>query len=149
MKINWGTGIAIAIALFMGFILFFVLSVQSNHKYDNELVVEEYYKQERVLQSKIDKQENAVALNHNVAVANTAEGVTITFPPAFDFKEIKGKVSLYRPSSRELDFEVPISLSSPYMLIPKNALTGGRWDITIDWSYQGKGYLSSEKLVVK
>ena len=56
MKINWGTGIVIAIVLFMGFILFFVLSVQANHKYDNELVVEEYYKQERVLQKKIDKE---------------------------------------------------------------------------------------------
>jgi hypothetical protein len=29
MKINWGTGIAIAIALFMAFILYFVIKVQS------------------------------------------------------------------------------------------------------------------------
>jgi hypothetical protein len=36
MKINWGTGIAIAIALFMAFILYFVIKVQSNSKYDNE-----------------------------------------------------------------------------------------------------------------
>lgn len=149
MKINWGTGIVIAIAFFMGFILFFVLSVQANHKYDNELVVEEYYKQERVLQKKIDKEENAVALINKVTVTNTAEGVTIAFPPAFDHTEIKGKVSFYRPSGRGLDFEVPISLSSPYMLVPKRALAGGRWDITIDWTHQGKGYLSSEKLTVK
>ena len=149
MKINWGTGIVIAIVLFMGFILFFVMSVQANHKYDNELVVEEYYKQERVLQKKIDKEENSVALTHNVAVANTAQGLIITFPQGFNIHGIKGKVSLYRPSSRGLDFEIPISLSAPYMLIPKSALAGGRWDITIDWSYQGKGYLSSEKLVIK
>ena len=149
MKINWGTGIVIAIVLFMGFILFFVLSVQANHKYDNELVVEEYYKQERILQKKIDKEENSVALTHNVAVANTAQGLIITFPQGFNNHKIKGKVSLYRPSSRGLDFEIPISLSAPYMLIPKSALAGGRWDITIDWSYQGKGYLSSEKLVIK
>jgi len=149
MKINWGTGIVIAIVLFMGFILFFVMSVQANHKYDNELVVEEYYKQERVLQKKIDKEENAIALTHNVAVANTAQGLIITFPQGFNIQEIKGKVSLYMPSSRGLDFEIPISLSAPYMLIPKSALAGGRWDITIDWSYRGKGYLSSEKLVIK
>ena len=149
MKINWGTGIVIAIALFMGFILFFVLSVQANHKYDNELVVEEYYKQERVLQKKIDKEENTAALVTKVAIANTPEGIIITFPQGFDYKTIKGKVSLYRPSSRGLDFEIPISLSAPYMLIPKSALAGGRWDITIDWSYQGRGYLSSEKLKIK
>jgi hypothetical protein len=52
MKINWGTGIAIAIALFMAFILYFVIKVQSNSKYDNELVVEEYYKHDAVLSKK-------------------------------------------------------------------------------------------------
>ena len=38
MKINWGTGIVIAFGLFMIFILSFVYKVQSNQKYDNELV---------------------------------------------------------------------------------------------------------------
>ena len=46
MKINWGTAIVIAFAVFMIFILSFVFKVQSNHKYDNELVVEDYYKKE-------------------------------------------------------------------------------------------------------
>ena len=40
MKINWGTGIVIAFAIFITFILYFVFSVQSNSKYDNELVYE-------------------------------------------------------------------------------------------------------------
>lgn len=149
MKINWGTGIAIAIVLFMGFILFFVFSVQVNHKYDNELVVEEYYKQERVLQKKIDKEENAAALITKVLVKNTNEGIIITFPKEFDAKYITGKVSLYRPSSRGMDFEIPISLSAPYMLIPKSNLAGGRWDITIDWKYKGTGYLNTKVLTVE
>jgi nitrogen fixation protein FixH len=148
MKINWGTGIVIAIVLFMSFILFFVLSVQANHKYDNELVVEEYYKQERVLQKKIDKEENAVALTNKLQIDTTATGIRITFPKEFDATKIKGKVSLYRPSSRGLDFEIPISLSTPYMLIPKSALAGGRWDITIDYNYNGKGYLTTKSLTV-
>mgnify|MGYP006208917377 CR=1 FL=1 len=38
MKINWGTGIVIAFGLFMTFILYFVFEVQSNSKYDNDLV---------------------------------------------------------------------------------------------------------------
>jgi nitrogen fixation protein FixH len=149
MKINWGTGIVTAIVLFMGFILFFVVSVQVNHKFDNELVVEEYYKQERMLQKKIDKEQNAMALSNKVSVASTVKGIIITFPQGFDYTTIKGKVSLYRPSGRGLDFETPISLSGPYMLIPKHILAGGRWDITIDWNYQGKGYLNSERLVIK
>jgi hypothetical protein len=149
MKINWGTGIAIAIVLFMGFILFFVLSVQANHKYDNELVVEEYYKQERVLQKKIDKEENTAKLIHKLTITNTLQGIIVVFPQGFDISKIRGKISLYRPSEKKSDFERHISLSAPYMLIPKSALATGRWDITVDWTYNGEEYLSSERLNVK
>ena len=48
---------------------------------------------------------------------------------------------------KKLDFEIPISLSSPYLLIPKSNLIGGRWDISVDWSYEGKEYLSKETIL--
>lgn len=144
MKINWGTGIVIAFALFMSFILFFVFKVQSNSKYDNELVVEEYYKKELVAQQDLDREQNAYDLNSKVIIKTTAEGISIDFPADFDYKNIKGMVSLYRPSNQKLDFEIPISLSSPHLLIPKSNLVGGRWDITIDWIYKDKKYLSKE-----
>ena len=66
MKINWGTGIVIAFGLFMTFILYFVFKVQSDSKYDNELVVEEYYKQEIGFQKEIDKKQNAQNLAEKV-----------------------------------------------------------------------------------
>ncbi|MES2486073.1 MAG: FixH family protein [Bacteroidota bacterium] len=146
MKINWGTGIVVAFALFMSFILFFVFRVQSDHKYDNELVVEEYYKQERGLEAELGKEQNAAALEHKVTVETTKEAIKIIFPEGFDVKNIKGKVSLYRPSDRGLDFDLPLNLSTPYMLIPKSKLAGGRWDITINWQYEGKGYINKEML---
>ncbi|MCO6149218.1 FixH family protein [Flavobacterium sp. NRK1] len=141
MKINWGTGIVIAFLMFISFILFFVFKVQSDSKYDNELVVEEYYKQERGLEALLDREQNAADLKDKLQIDNSnADVIKIVFPKEFDFKNIKGKVSLYRPSDRKLDFETPISLSASYLLIPKSDLAGGRWDITIDWQYNGKGY---------
>ena len=146
MKINWGTGIIIAFAVFMAFIMFFVFKVQSNSFYDNELVVEEYYKQERVLQSQLDKEQNAVSLVHKVYVQDIGKEIRIDFPEEFDGSKITGKVSLYRPSSQKLDFEIPISLSAHHLLIPKSDLAGGRWDITVNWQYNGKGYINKEML---
>ncbi len=142
MKINWGTGIVIAFGLFIIFILSFVYKVQSNQKYDNELVTKDYYKQEATVQGDIEKQENANALTNKVTIEKTAEGVKIQFPADFDYSKINGKVSLYRPSSQKLDFEIPISLSSPHLLIPKSNLAGGLWDISIDWEYDGVKYLN-------
>lgn len=148
MKINWGTGIVIAFALFMAFILFFVFKVQSDSKYDNELVVEEYYKQERTLQAQLDKEQNAALLEQELAIENNADTIKIIFPEGFSIDKIKGKVSLYRPSDRKLDFEIPISLSTPHLLIPKSAMAGGRWDITIDWEYDGTGYINKKTLTL-
>ncbi|MEN9336275.1 MAG: hypothetical protein RLZZ500_1262 [Bacteroidota bacterium] len=147
MKINWGTGIVIAFALFMSFILFFVFRVQSNSKYDNELVVEKYYLKEQTFERDLEKENNALSLQEKVQCTKTEEGIDITFPKAFDFGKINGKVSLYRPSSQQLDFEIPISLSSPHLLIPKSSLTDGRWDITINWNCDGVGYISKETVI--
>ena len=149
MKINWGTGIVIAFGLFIIFILSFVYKVQSNQKYDNELVTKDYYKKEALVQGDIEKQENANALTNKVTIEKTAEGMKIQFPADFDYSKINGKVSLYRPSSQKLDFEIPISLSSPHLLIPKSNLTDGLWDISIDWEYDGVKYLNKHSFRIE
>jgi nitrogen fixation protein FixH len=148
MKINWGTGIVIAFALFMAFILYFVFEVQSNSKYDNDLVVEEYYKHDAQFGKEMQRSQNAQDLADKPKVVVTPEGVVITFPDAFVPNKIKGSVSLYRPSNKKLDFEVPISLSSPTLLIPKKSLVGGRWDINMEWQYEGKSYLTKETIYI-
>ncbi|PZR09474.1 MAG: cytochrome C oxidase Cbb3 [Flavobacterium psychrophilum] len=149
MKINWGTGIVIAFALFMSFILFFVFRVQSDSKYDNELVVEDYYKQERILQDVLNREENAAQLQQKVKIEDTQEGILISFPEDFDPKDIKGKVSLYRPSDQKLDNQLQIALSTSNLLIPKSDLAGGRWDIIAEWQYHGKSYLNKQMLIVE
>lgn len=148
MRINWGTGILISFALFMGFILFFVFRVQSDSKYDNELVVEDYYKQERVLQSRLDKEQNAANLKQQLTISTSGDTIKIHFPDEFDPKKISGKVSLYRPSSQKLDFELPISTSTAYLLLPANDLPAGRWNIIIDWQYEGQEYRNTEMLIL-
>ncbi len=146
IKINWGTAIVIAFALFMSFILFFVFRVQSDSKYDNELVTDEYYKKEATVQSDINSEQNAKALSQKLTISNTTEGIVISFPKDLDFKKIEGKVSLYRPSNKKLDFVNPITLSNSDLLIPKNNLVGGLWDIAVEWTYEGKSYLNKEQL---
>jgi len=146
MKINWGKGIVIAIALFMCFILYFVVKVQSDTQYDNEMVTEQYYKKEKLVQGNIESIQNANSLTEKVAITKTVNGVVVNFPKEFDYSKIKGKVSLYRPSNQKLDFEIPISLSGFDLLIPKNNLVDGLWGISIAWEYEGKSYLNKEEI---
>ncbi|TRX16386.1 FixH family protein [Flavobacterium franklandianum] len=147
--INWGTGIVIAFALFISFILYFVFSVQSNSKYDNELVVEEYYKHDAKFGDEMIRIQNAQDLPQKPIISSTNEGITVVFPDVFVPKEIKGKVSFYRPSDKKFDFIVPISLSNSTLNIAKEKLLGGRWDINMEWQYEGKQYLTKETIYIK
>ena len=140
---NWGKGITIALVAFIGFIVFLGVTLMSKNV---DLVAEDYYQQELKVQGNIEKKQNANALEQKVKISKSVEGITIEFPSDFDFQAIKGKVSLYRPSNQKLDFEIPISLSTSHLLIPKSNLVGGLWDITIEWEYNEVDYLNKESV---
>lgn len=147
MKINWGYGIVIAIVLFVSFILYFVINVQSDSKYDNDLVVEEYYKYDANFSEEMKRIQSAQDLTKKPVVKNASEGITIIFPQEFNPKNIKGKVLFYRPSDKKFDFEVPISGST--INVPKSKLLGGRWNINMEWQYEGKEYLTKEIIYIE
>ena len=149
MKINWGTGIVIAFALFMSFILYFVFEVQSNSKYDNDLVVEEYYKHDSHFQDEMARIQNAHDLQQRPSITYTENGVKISFPATFENDKIKGNVSLYRPSNKKFDFNTQIALTNSSLLIPQKKLIKGRWDVNMEWEYKGTKYLSKEVIYVK
>jgi nitrogen fixation protein FixH len=149
IKFNWGTGIVIAFGLFMTFILYFVVEVQSNSKYDNDLVVEEYYKHDARFGEEMQRSQNAQNLAQKPTIVLTSEGAEIRFPATFVPNKIKGIVSLYRPSNKKFDFEIPISISESTLLIPKKSLIDGRWDINMEWQYEGKAYLTKEIIYIR
>ncbi|MTE27436.1 FixH family protein [Winogradskyella ouciana] len=147
MKINWGTAIVIAFVAFIAFILYFVINMSTDDKYDHDLVVEDYYKQELQFQSDIDKETNARKLATNISWNKTTEGIVIVFPKQMDFEAIEGSVFLYRPSNKQLDFETPISLSDHNLLIPDKRLLDGRWNIKVDWTYKNTAYLYKKEIL--
>lgn len=149
MKINWGTAIVIAFAIFISFILYFVIHVQSDSKYDNELVVEEYYKHDAKFGDEMARIQNAQDLAQKPVITNSSEGITIVFPDVFVPKNIKGKVAFYRPSNKKFDFEIPISLSGSSLNVSKKMLLGGRWNINMEWQYEGKQYLTKEVIYIE
>jgi len=136
MKINWGVGIVIAFGLFITFILYFVVMVQSDSKYDNDLVVEEYYKHDAKFGDEMARIQNVEDLAQKPTINIVSNGVEIV-------------VSLYRPSNKKLDFQIPISLSdATTLLIPIKSLVGGRWGVNMEWQYDGKSYLSKETIYI-
>ena len=146
MKINWGTAIVIAFVLFISFILFFVVRMSMDNRSNHDLVTEEYYKAELGYQKEIDAENNANENLVKLQVKKTAEGLKVEFPEKVDFKKVKGKISLYRPSNKHLDFDLVLNLSNAHLLIPDKRLLDGRWDIKVFWEYEGQEYLHKESI---
>ncbi|MFK5878406.1 MAG: FixH family protein [Flavobacteriaceae bacterium] len=139
MKINWGTGIVIAMVLFMSFIAFFVIkSFDSDNKHF--LVDEEYYKSELKYQEEIDKQENTKTLSSKVVILKTATGYVIEFPEEIN-EDTTGTISFLRPSSKVLDFEIPIAIIDNKMSFEHENLVSGNWNIRIDFKSNSEEYL--------
>jgi hypothetical protein len=146
MKINWGTGIIIAFVAFISVIMYFVINMNINKKYDYDLVTEDYYKKELEFQNDINKETNSKTLEVNINWKKTNEGILIEFPETLNKEKITGKVFLYRPSNKQFDFETTISLSNHNLLIPDKRLLDGRWNIKVDWQYNGKSYLYKKEI---
>tara|TARA_R110002049_G_scaffold304783_1_gene500371 strand:+ start:1056 stop:1502 length:447 start_codon:yes stop_codon:yes gene_type:complete len=146
MKFNWGTGIVLAFIGFISFIMYFIITMNVDKKYSHDLVSEDYYADELAYQDDINKLTNANNLNQNISYKKSDEGLIINFPDDIDYKKITGKVFLYRPSNKQLDFDTAISLSKPYLLIPDNRLVDGRWNIKIDWKLNNQSYLYKETI---
>lgn len=150
MKFNWGTCIVIAFAVFMIFILQYVYKVQSNSNYDHELVTEDYYKKELNVDGERERKELANNLKNPIQFFDTKQGVIITFPDDFNYQDIKGTIALYRPSNEKLDFTMTIpTLVTNNLLIPKEKVASGIWQITVDWEYQNQKYLNQQALNIE
>lgn len=147
MKLNWGTSIVIAFLAFIAFIMYFVITITTNTEYDHDLVTEEYYKKELAFQDKLEKEQNTINSGYTIQHKKTAEGLQLIFPDRLTYSKIKGTVFLYRPSDKKLDFEIPFSLSGHHLLIPDKHLLDGRWNIAIEWTYQGNDYFIRKEIL--
>lgn len=141
MKLHWGTGIVLAFIGFISFILYFIITINVDDTFDTHLVTEDYYKAELTYQNDIDKLHNATNLSEDISYVRSVEGLVLKFPSDIDITKVTGNVFLYRPSNKQLDFETAISLSDHYLLIPDQRLVDGRWNIQVDWQYNGQSYL--------
>lgn len=139
MKINWGTGIVIAFALFMSFILYFVIksAAPENRYFFDE---EDYYKSSLKYQEVIDKLEKTKTLSTKVKITKSETGFILEFPKEIN-ENATGSVSFLRPSTKVLDFEIPLTIIDNKMSITHDNLVAGKWKITINFKSNSEEYL--------
>ena len=119
--------------------------MSTDHKFSHDLVTDNYYQKELEFQDQIDATKNAKLLEEDVEIVKSEKGLQIYFPKIFK-NEMEGKVFLYRPSNKQLDFEIPISITDNYLLVPEKSLLDGRWNISVKVTHNNKEYYFSEEI---
>lgn len=148
MKINWGAGIVIGMLLFMGFIMFLVITMTTDDKYSHDLVTEEYYERDLYYQNEIDAETNYRELGAQISGKRVEAGWELQFPSVIAEAKVNGRVVLYRPSNQKLDSELPLIMDAEgKMLIPADKLVDGIWKILIFWEQEKVPYLYKETIV--
>ncbi|GIM49189.1 hypothetical protein CAPN003_06410 [Capnocytophaga stomatis] len=149
MKIGWGTGIVIAFVIFIAFIMYFVVNMTINKKYDHDFVTEDYYKKELSYQNMMIKAKKTEEEQMTVQIKPSSEGITLIFPSKITEENVAGTVSFYRPSDQKRDFRIPLQLKNKQMLIPINVLSKGRWNVEVNYTFNKNEYISIKNITIE
>lgn len=136
-RISWGTGIVIAIIIFVVVVLAQTIYLM-NQKVD--LVEEDYYKKGIEYQKDIDVQKKSRELSEQIRFDFNGQYLIVDFPKELSESKLSGEILLYRPSDSGLDIKLPVSTDSLSQIIPVSNLKKGFWRVKLKWQYDGQDY---------
>lgn len=147
-KFNWGTGIALAVVIF----IIATLSVVSYLiSLDFFLVSNDHYEKGVEYQETIDQKNRAENLKQPLVVLFDEPTVSIKllFPKEFVQDTLKGSVTFYRPNDPSLDKIYPLNLNSEGLqVIPVQDFEKGRWKLTVRWESDSLSYLEEKNIII-
>jgi nitrogen fixation protein FixH len=144
-RMSWGTGVLIAFGLFGAGLAVMIWIALSN---PTDLVSDDYYQRGLRHEGRIQSARRADA-GDPVTMTGATGSVTIAIPAGARTGDVSGTVTLYRPSDRSMDFNLPLSLDSTgVMRIESTRLYPGLWTVQVEWTAYGVEYYEESKLVL-
>lgn len=146
MKINWGTGIVIALVVMVGGMIFLV-SIALRQDYD--LVENDYYQKSVNYQQHIEEVKNTEALADKIKVEQTADSLKLVFPSLSAAQNYSGEIHLYSPVEEKRDEVVKLKLNNRFSQgISLKNLKKGRYVVKINWSANSVSYYQEQEITV-
>ena len=146
MKMNWGTGITIALVIYMSGIVGVVIFT---FQQDVNLVTKDYYAQELAYDEQIARIRNTESLEQKpeLEYVRNAEAVQLSFPANLDPES--GSVLFFRPSDFTKDKNYDLKLNDNHsQAFDFTNMQTGMWKVKLQWELEGKSYYQ-EFVVVK
>ncbi len=140
---NWGKGIIIAMALFMGFILTLVITLM---RQDVDLEIDDYYNKELAFNEQYNAQQNYMDATEKITFNVTTDSLFVIFPK--DLQTGAAKIQLQRPNNKQQDAVFDVQATDK-VYIPTKSLPNGVFNCTITGKRNGKMYEKNQSLKLK
>jgi hypothetical protein len=140
---NWGKGIAIALVIFMSFILFLAINLMTKSV---DLEYEDYYTREVAFQDQIEAESNGKPLRQTIRVEQTEKDIQLILPDDFPLPE-SGEVHFYKPDDARSDVRVSFSREQT-QLFPISKFKPGRYELRLSWKSGQKEYFVNKTFFV-
>lgn len=147
-KFNWGTGIFLAVTLFVIATLSVVSYLISLDFY---LVSKDHYEQGVEYQETIDGQQRVKNLDNPVLILfdEPSVSIKITFPKELHSDSLSGSVTFYRPNDSELDRKFKLQIDEDgRQTIPVSDFEKGRWKLTLEWKQDSLVYIDEKNIFI-
>lgn len=147
-KFNWGTGIVLAVTLFIIATLSVVSYIISLDFY---LVSNNHYEEGVEYQQTIDNKNRAQNLEKPVVVLfdESSTSIKLIFPQEILSDSLSGDVTFYRPNNPELDRKYKLSLDTQGLqTIPVGDFEKGRWKLSVEWEADSLSYLEEKNIFI-
>jgi len=139
---NWGKGIIITMGAFMCFILFMVVTLMSK---STDLESEDYYKKEIEYEQEMNALKNASQLKEHAKIDLTDEYVVVVLPTKEQVSNVQ--IALFRPDNKKKD-RLLNENNSKTIMIAKNTLFKGRYNVAIKYEVNSKKILQKEEIMI-
>lgn len=147
-KFNWGTGIFLAVTIF----IIATLSVVSYMiSLDFYLVSNDHYEKGVEYQETIDSKQRTANLDTPVLVLfdEPTVSIKITFPEKLRSDSLTGTITFYRPNNSDLDRVYKLEIdNNGRQTIPVGNFEKGRWKLTLEWKSDSLIYIEEKNILI-
>ncbi|MGI4020016.1 MAG: FixH family protein [Janthinobacterium lividum] len=140
---NWGTKLAIAMTVFIAFIIGLGL-MMVNSKSD-ELVDANYYENGLKYDRDYNRKEQVLKDHAEPQISISPENLSLKF-----IHPSTGKIKLIRTADKKMDAVLPFKTNADNEVsVPLQNIAKGSWHLLADWQSEGKAYLFEKEILLK
>jgi hypothetical protein len=146
VKLNWGYSILIFL---IGFLTLSIGFIVFSFRQNNDLVTNDYYEKGADYTNQMEITNRSAVFADSIQLLNQNTNLLVRFSDSIDQMTDSIHIYFYRPSDKKLDVQFWETLRSDSLIIGKEQLAKGRYQVQFQWKYNRKSYLVEKDFFIK